>query len=80
MSELDRPGGGASFLVRLWREPRTSRGGEIPARVYVRNLRTGSERYLKDATKLAELLERDASGGGTPAEADDKGLSRPRAG
>lgn len=54
MSEPDRPSGGTSYLVRLWREP--SAGD--PTRVYVRELRSGKEQYLKSIDALGDFLDR----------------------
>ena len=56
MTDLDRRGGGSSFLVRLWRES-GGRGADEPARVYVRDLRSGEERYLRSLDRLADYLE-----------------------
>lgn len=58
MSDLDRRGGGTSYLVRLWREPDGDRAGLEPARVYIRDLRSGEERYLKNLDGLADYLDR----------------------
>ena len=58
MSGFERRGSGTSFLVRLWREPRSDSGPEGPPRVYVRDLRSGDERYLKDIEALSDFLER----------------------
>ena len=57
MSELERRLGGSSFLVRLWREPRSHDSSHAPPRVYVRDLRSGEERYLKSVEALAAFLE-----------------------
>jgi hypothetical protein len=46
----------ASFLVRVWLEPRQAAGDERPLRGVVRNLRTGEERYLADPQKLGEVI------------------------
>ena len=42
----------SSYLVRVWRE--TGEGAEV--RFYLRNLKTGEERYLGDPGQIAELL------------------------
>ena len=46
----------ASFLVRTWREPREIEGSEAPLRYYVRDLRTGEERYVSQSGGLGDLL------------------------
>lgn len=48
----------ASFLVRVWQERRGEAGAEPVLRVYVRNLRTGEEQYLRDLDRLAEPIRR----------------------
>lgn len=70
MNGFEKNGGGTSFLVRVWREPRDEDGGRSPARVYVRHLRSGEERYLKSLDDLTRFLAQrdrrrsgDASGG-----------------
>lgn len=45
-----------SFLVRTWREPREIEGSEAPLRYYVRDLRTGEERYVAQSGGLGDLL------------------------
>lgn len=51
-----------SYLVRCWQEPR-NRDGESPFRVYIRDLKTGEERYFDDPRRFAEhvlrLLQRE---------------------
>ncbi len=47
-----------SFLVRCWMEPREVADQPDVVRVYVRNLRTGEEHYLNDASQIGELVER----------------------
>ncbi len=47
-----------SFLVRCWKEPREVDDRPDVVRVYVRNLRTGEEHYLNDASRVGELVER----------------------
>jgi len=45
-----------SFLVRVWVEPREAAGAEARVRLYVRDLRSGEERYLRDPDRIADLL------------------------
>ena len=47
----------ASFLVRLWLEPREIAGQDPPLRGYIRHLQTGEERYLSDPRMIAEYVE-----------------------
>ena len=47
-----------SFLVRCWMEPRELANHSDVVRIYVRNLRTGEEHYLHDASQVGELLDR----------------------
>lgn len=47
-----------SFLVRVWQEP----GGKADLRFYLRDLKTGEERYLSDAGRIGELLSRGLGG------------------
>ena len=47
-----------SFLVRCWKEPREVADEPEVMRLYVRNLRTGEEHYLNDASQIAELVQR----------------------
>ena len=42
----------ASFLVRFWQEPRDTDSGQPLLRGYVRNLRTGAERYVSTPDEL----------------------------
>lgn len=46
----------ASFLVRVWNEPREGQEKEALLRYYVRDLRTGEERYFSDPAGLGELI------------------------
>ncbi len=43
-----------SYLVRVWRET----GADANLRFYLRDLKTGEERYLGDAKQIGELLTR----------------------
>lgn len=55
------PASTISWLVRCWVEPREEgHGTEDPptVRCFVRDLRTGKERYLSDPRALGELLLR----------------------
>lgn len=65
----------ASFLVRLWAEPREIEGESAPVRGFLRNLRTGEEHYLSDPGGLAELLTRPLVASES-AEEDGEGLKR----
>lgn len=46
----------ASFLVRFWQEPRDIDSGQPLLRGYVRNLRTGAERYVSGLEELPEQV------------------------
>ena len=46
----------ASYLVRVWSEPQGARDDEALLRYYVRDLRTGEERYFSDPAGLGELV------------------------
>ncbi len=57
----NRPKGGSptmSWLVRCWEEPRELAHAEPVLRCFVRDLRTGEERYLKDPREIGELVLR----------------------
>jgi len=56
MSRRSEESESGSFLVRVWMERRERDGEDRPARFYLRNLQTGTERYLADGSKLAESL------------------------
>jgi hypothetical protein len=45
-----------SWLVRCWEEVREDSRGAPVARCFIRDLRTGEERYLTDPRELGELL------------------------
>lgn len=47
----------ASFLVRFWREPGDTAEGGVSVRGYVRNLKTGEERYLSSTEQLGAYIE-----------------------
>ena len=59
MSPFERRAGGSSYLVRVWREPGEGASPEEPARFYVRNLRSGEERYLKGPEHLADFFRQE---------------------
>lgn len=60
----------ASFLVRFWREPR-GKADEAPVlRGFVRNLKTGEERYLAGPEQLAEHVRGYLEGLATPSARD----------
>ncbi len=52
----DRPA--VSYLVRFWLEPGEAERESAPVRGYVRDLRTGEERYFGDPRRLAEHVLR----------------------
>lgn len=56
----------SSFLVRVWYEAREEDAGRPAFRGYVRNLRTGVERFLRDPGVVGEeilrQLDREDSG------------------
>lgn len=57
----DKPKGAnsaMSWLVRCWEEPREVAQGEPVARCFIRDLRTGEERYLNDPREIGELVLR----------------------
>ncbi|HKI01253.1 MAG TPA: hypothetical protein VKK31_04685 [Thermoanaerobaculia bacterium] len=47
-----------SWLVRCWEEPREVAQGEPVPRCFIRDLRTGEERYLSDPREIGELMLR----------------------
>lgn len=47
-----------SWLVRCWEEPRELAHAEPVLRCFVRDLRTGEERYLTDPREIGELVLR----------------------
>ena len=59
-------------MVRCWEEPR-EQAGETPVfRCFVRDLRTGEERYLSDPRELGELILRRLREAGRTASRDQK--------
>ena len=71
MSEFERRrGASSSYLVRLWQEPGEESARESSARVYVRNLRSGEERYLKSPDQLADYFREDPADQRSVAEPD----------
>lgn len=61
-----------SWLVRCWEEPR-ERSQEAPVlRGFVRDLKTGEERYLSDPRELGEMVNREMRGVGEAAENEQK--------
>jgi hypothetical protein len=61
-----------SWLVRLWEETRENPREEPVVRCFIRDLRTGEERYVNDPRELGELmLQRLRS---AAQEADEDGL------
>lgn len=55
-----KPGNPASlsWMIRCWEEPREQAEGETVFRCFVRDLKTGEERYLSDPRELGELVLR----------------------
>ena len=51
-----------SWLVRCWEEPRERPQDGPVLRGFVRDLKTGEERYLSDPRELGELLSREMRG------------------
>lgn len=47
-----------SWLVRCWEEPREAPHAEPVLRCFIRDLRTGEERYLTDPREIGELVLR----------------------
>jgi hypothetical protein len=59
-----------SWLVRCWEEPRErSQDGPV-LRGFVRDLKTGEERYLSDPRELGEMVNREMRGAGVAAEGE----------
>ncbi len=56
----DRPV--VSYLVRFWLESGEDESQSPPVRGYVRDLRTGEERYFGDPRRLAEHILRHLHG------------------
>jgi hypothetical protein len=48
----------ASFLLRVWEEPREIASEPPVLRVFLRNLKTNEETYLKDLQNLIDLVSR----------------------
>jgi hypothetical protein len=75
MSSQRKPGAGrpaSSWMVRCWEEPREKAGEEPVFRCFVRDLRTGEERYLSDPRELGELILRKLREAGRTASRDHK--------
>ncbi len=68
------PAGAASFLVRFWREPRRKADEAPVLRGYIRNLKTGEERYLAGPEQLADHVRTYLEGLAVPSagDADDR--------
>ncbi|HEY0514518.1 MAG TPA: hypothetical protein VGH73_21630 [Thermoanaerobaculia bacterium] len=45
-----------SWLVRCWEEPRDQPQGDPVLRCFIRDLKTGEERYLSDPRELGDLV------------------------
>lgn len=64
-----------SFVVRVWREPGDDDGREAPIRGYLRNLRTGEEHFLNDATQIVDFLLQDTGAPANRAAGAQKAIS-----
>lgn len=62
----------SSWMVRCWEEPRERAGEEPIVRFFVRDLRTGEERYLSDPRELGELMLRKLRECGRSVSKDQK--------
>lgn len=52
-----------SWLVRCWEEPREQEPqGDPVLRCFIRDLKTGEERYLSDPRELGELMREAGKG------------------
>ena len=59
----------ASLLVRCWLEPSETPSAEPVLRGYVRNLKTGEERFIKDLDSVGQQILRQLSPADTNSEA-----------
>ncbi|RME42038.1 MAG: hypothetical protein D6791_18735 [Chloroflexi bacterium] len=48
----------ASFLIRLWFEPRETEEGPAALRGYIRHLQTGNECYVSDLEAMTDYVLR----------------------
>lgn len=60
--ELDGGRRSASFLLRVWLEPRDLPGEPSPVRGYLRNLQTQEEHYFTDPEMIGDYVLRFLSG------------------
>jgi hypothetical protein len=68
-----------SWLVRVWEEPRAQEPeGDPVLRCFVRDLKTGEERYLSDPGEIDDLVTRRMRE--TGAAVDEPAQRRSRAG
>lgn len=78
----NRPKGGSptmSWLVRCWEEPRELAQAEPVLRCFVRDLRTGEERYLTDPREIGELVLRQLrAASGARSEPSERERERDR--
>jgi hypothetical protein len=66
-----------SWLVRVWEEPRTQEPeGDPVLRCFVRDLKTGEERYLSDPGEIDDLVTRRMKETGAAAEEPGQKKSR----
>ena len=61
-----------AFLVRVWIEPREAAGAEARVRLYVRDLRSGEERYLVDPDLIADFLRRQTGAGAAAVDGEPR--------
>lgn len=64
----------ASFLLRLWLEPREIDGQEPTLRGYIQHLQTGDEHYISDPEMIAAYVLRqlrEEQAGREPQDADE---------
>ena len=66
-----------SWLVRVWEEPQAREPeGDPVLRCFVRDLKTGEERYLSDPAEIDDLVTRRMKETGTAAEEPERRKSR----
>jgi intein/homing endonuclease len=72
MSSQGKPAAALSWMVRCWEEPREQAGEEPVFRCFVRDLKTGEERYLSDPGEIGKLMLRKLREAGRTASRDQK--------
>ena len=63
---------GLSWMIRCWEEPREQADGEAVFRCFVRDLKSGEERYVSDPRELGELVLRKLRDAGRKAKGTQK--------